>query len=267
MFLLLTIIMVTTFGSVNNQNLKGGSFIYEHIRELSFSEREEYLKDLFFEGNIPKFFFEYREVVTNQKDANGVKRELRFFVSPTYLSVGVDDDYYITPLSPMLAQQIAHKFNSSLPTPKLVDIIYESSDLKLEPFNYIPRGRRNETEDLMYEHSKVIQAQIKASGGSYDTFVAGVKKDIVISSKLADSTRNRHVTIYGWHRLNAKPIQPVSNVHINTYVDYSHGARFISKELYIDNKLYNYEDVLRDPILSALLNYDSYPLSKVEYDY
>lgn len=247
------------------QEVPAGTEFYEMVREMEFAEREQLIYEQFQSGNFPDFLIDYRELTTQQTDAAGKMRTLTLFVSPQYLTIGNEKDHFIIPVGPATAQKIALEHNAFLPTPKIVDMIYESADLKLEPFTYIPRGNRNETPDIQYEHSKVIQAQIKAAGLPSNTFVAGHKKDIVISPLLGDKRRQNHVTIYGWHLLDGKPIQPVTNIHNNTYVDYSHGARLISRRVVIDDKEYDYEEVLKDKILYPLLIDSQEPLKTTRY--
>ena len=244
-----------------------GSEFYETMRTLEFAEREAMITSELLSGNMPSFILGFIEITTIQKDAKGAEHSATIFVSPDYLSVGDSTDYFIVPMGPLSAQTIADRYNALLPTPKVVDIIYEYSVLKLEPFNYIPRGNRNETPDILYDHSKVIQTQMKAAGYAPGTFVAGTKKDIVISSKLSDTRRTHHVTIYGWHRLNGKAIQPVTNVHIDIYVDYSHGVRLVSERVVIDGAEYRYSDILKDPLLHTLLSNEEESLKEVRYKY
>ncbi|WP_081209031.1 hypothetical protein [Salegentibacter sediminis] len=255
--------LVLSTGTLSAQ--KSGSEIYEQIRLLDFEEREALISKELLSGNFPEFLLDWEEIITIQKDASGQTRKLSLFVSPDYLSVGNIEDYFIIPISPMTAQKVANKYNASPPTPKVTDIIYRHAELKIEPFNYIPRNNRNETVDIFYDHSQVIQAQIKAAGFSAGSFVAGSKKDIVISHKLSDSTRSRHVSIYGWHKLNGKPIQPLYNGHINTYVDYSHGARLISNHVLVDGKEYDYRDILQDKNLFKLISDEKEALAKTTY--
>ena len=47
-----------------------------------------------------------------------------FFVAPDYLAVGTDEDYLLTPMTPMIAQRIADRLGCTLPTRKMVDDIY-----------------------------------------------------------------------------------------------------------------------------------------------
>ena len=253
------------FGSLFSQVTKVDSPFYEQIRTLSFEEREALIFKEISSGNIPDYLKSFVTVKTVQKDAKGRKHKVTLFVKPDYLSIGTNLNSFIIPMGPITAQRIADTLNCSLPTPKVVDIIYVNSELKLEPFNYIPRGNRSETPDILNDHSRVIFAQIKAAGKKPGVFVAGTKKDVVISSKLNDPERTHHVTIYGWHKLDGKAIQPVYNHHIDIYVDYSHGIRLISNRVLIDGKEYNYREVLKDPILYSLLSDEPEPLVKTSY--
>ncbi len=243
----------------------GGSVFYENIRNLPFEEREQAIFEQFEQHNLPEFLFQYVRIDTVLADAHGKQRKVIFYVSPDYLSIGTNSDYFIMPMGPVTAQKAADLFEASLPTPKIVDMVYERAVLKLEPFSFIPRGNRNETPDILYDHSKIIQAQIAAAGYKQGVFVAGTKKDMVISSKLADTARTRHVSIYGWHKLDGKPIQPLSNIHINTYVDYSHGARLISNRVLIDGVEHDYREILQDSVLHTLLSNENEPLQKTSY--
>lgn len=259
------LVFVTTFGSLYSQSSKSGSQFYEEMRNLPFAEREDLIVKEITSGNIPEFLKKFVSVKIVQRDSSGRKHKVTFFVTADYLAVGNNLDYFTIPMGPVSAQKIADSMGASLPTPKVVDIIYEKSKLKLEPFNYIPRGNRNETPDILNDHSRVIQAQIKASGNTPGIFVAGTKKDIVISSKLSDPKRTHHVTIYGWHRLSGVAIQPATNVHIDIYVDYSHGVRLISNRVIVDGKEYEYRKLLSDPLLHTLLSGEKEPLLRTSY--
>ncbi|EKD30660.1 MAG: hypothetical protein ACD_77C00495G0002 [uncultured bacterium] len=264
-FFISFLVFVTTFGPLYSQSPKSGSQFYEEMRNLPFNEREDLIVKEITSGNIPDFLRRFVPVKTVQKDSEGRNHKITLFVTADYLAVGNNLDYFTVPMSPVSAQKIADSMGASLPTPKVVDIIYEKCELKLEPFNYIPRVNRNETPDILNDHSRVIQAQIKASGNSPGIFVAGTKKDIVISSKLIDPKRTHHVTIYGWHRLNGVAIQPPTNVHIDIYVDYSHGVRLISNRVIVDGKEYEYRKLLSDPLLHTLLSGEKEPLLRTSY--
>ena len=264
--ILLVAILLITGTNMFAQVKKGDSPFYEKIRELSIEEREKLICQEIISNNIPEYMKGFVTIKTVQKDALGKKHKITLYVKPDYLTVGKGISSFIIPMTPKSAQIIADTLNCSLPTPKIVDIIYNNAELKLEPFNYIPRGYRNTTPDIFYDHSRVIYAQIKASGKSPGILVAGTKKDVVISSLLSDSKREGNVIIYGWHMPDGKPIQQVYNGHISSYVDYSHGIRLISNKVLVDGKEYNIRDILKDPILFPLLSNEPKPLAKVRYD-
>ena len=60
------------------------------------------------------------------------------------------------------------------------------------------------------------------------------------------------------------PIQPLTVVHVDWYVDYSHGVRPLRRIVRVDGREMDYEDVLRNPKLSALLS-DEGPIARPRY--
>jgi len=242
-----------------------GSVVYEQIRTLPLDEREKAITAAFIAGNIPEWLRLGVRIDLEAADKNGDLHQVTFWALPDYLAFGSDTDFFRIPMSPLSAQLIADAWDASMPTPQMVDIIYEQAVCKLAPFNYKPRGRRNEEVDLFYDHSKVISAQQFASGTPYGTFTVGTKKDIVIGDRLSDTSRVNHVTIYGWHTLDGKPIQPAYNGHINNYIDYSHGVRLVSQRVLVDDKLFRLEALLADPLFYTLLSRDPEPLKKPHY--
>lgn len=131
-------------------------------------------------------------------------------------------DYYQvdgvrTPLTYPEALAIAEEKGWDLPTPDLVDAIWNAADLKLTPLPMTP-DETMASESVIITHDYLIDQQI---GGRKFDLVAGHKKDVV------QQQMPGRVTIYGWHRTNGSPIQPVSSVHSEWYYDYSHGIRFV----------------------------------------
>ena len=242
-----------------------GSLFYEQIRALPLVLREEAIAEECICGNIPEWLRHGVQIDIEAADKNGTVHQVTFWALPDYLAVGSDSDFFRLPMSPLSAQRIADAWDASLPTPQMVDIIYERARCKLDPFTYKPRGHRSEEVDLFYDHSKVISAQQFASGTPYGTFTAGVKKDIVICDRLPDTSRVNHVTIYGWHTLDGKPIQPVTNLHSNNYIDYSHGVRLVAQTVLVDGAVFRLEEVLAHPRYYTLLSRDPLPLGKPHY--
>jgi hypothetical protein len=84
--------------------------------------------------------------------------------------------------------------------------------------------------------------------------LSGHKKDVVLTNLL--HKRPNRIAIYGWHRLNGEPIQPLSTVHGAHYADYSHGIRLVSQSVWIDGEPCSIFDVLQDQGLAPLLAYE-----------
>ena len=92
--------------------------------------------------------------------------------------------------------------------------------------------------------------------------VAGVKKDVVVTNRLAE--KPNRVAIYGWHKLDGKPIQPLSIVHSESYVDYSHGIRLMKRTVVVDGKPRDVRHALYSADLRDLLS-DEGPIVRPAY--
>jgi hypothetical protein len=64
------------------------------------------------------------------------------------------------------------------------------------------------------------------------------------------------VAIYGWHKPDGKPIQPLYAGHAAYYVDYSHGIRLVSRTVTLDGKERDLLELLADRNTSALIGED-----------
>ena len=101
----------------------------------------------------------------------------------------------------------------------------------------------------MWQHHLMIEGQRKSRKG----LIAGIKKDIILTDRLEQNYKPNRVAIYGWHKLDGKPIQSIYTGHVNWYVDYSHGVRLIYNKVLINKKWIHYEDVLNDKALRNFL--------------
>ncbi len=70
---------------------------------------------------------------------------------------------------------------------------------------------------------------------------------------LNQNGKKDRVAIYGWHKLDGLPIQPLYTGHVNWYVDYSHGIRLVYETVWVNGKAMNYKEVLKDPQLKKLI--------------
>ena len=229
------------------KHAEGGMAIMNRISELPRDKREEVLLSEFKQGNLPEFLRGFKTIRARATDSKGREHTAVYEVMPDYLAVGSDKDFVRTPLTPMTAQPIADAFGCSLPTRKMVNDIYEQAEVKLEPK---PLTEKREAVETFIQHNSIIEGQ--KAGKPLGELVAGIKKDVVITNMLLE--RPDHVAIYGWHKLDGTPIQPLTTVHINWYVDYSHGIRLVKRSMLVDGNPRDIRDVLADPELCVLLS-------------
>ena len=102
---------------------------------------------------------------------------------------------------------------------------------------------------IMYHHHLIIEGQRKNQPG----LIAGIKKDVVITGKIPRDPKPNRVAIYGWHKPDGSPIQPLYTGHVDWYVDYSHGIRLVKRQIKVNGKMMDYTDVLKHPVYRALL--------------
>mgnify|MGYP000856635634 FL=1 len=242
-----------------------GSDFMKRISDLPVEEREEEIFHAAASGNIPGFL---RQTVTLKgvfSDLNGTPHTLEYEVMPDYLAIGSDDDFCRIPMTPGTAQKLADLFGGALLTSKLSDHIWANAEVKLVPFNYVPVGNANELVEKFVDHNAQIEKQFSEAGGRYGQLVAGIKKDVIISSRIAE--RSDRVVIYGWHKTDGKPIQPVYSGHIWWYVDYSHGIRFMNAQVLLDGIPVLVSDLLKDPVLFRVITNEENPSDKTSYPY
>jgi len=166
-------------------------------------------------------------------------------------------------MNPHTAQRLATLFGASLITSKLSDHIYEAAEIKLPPFPYKPVGNANELVDKFVAHNTQIEKQKAEVKGKNGQLIAGIKKDVILSARIA--TLPNKVVIYGWHKPDGKPIQPVYSGHVDWYVDYSHGIRLINNQILLDGKSVLFTDILRDPVLFKIFSDEDAPMSQPYY--
>ncbi len=242
-----------------------GTQFMNSVINMSFADRENAILNQLYTGNVPYFLRELKSLTGSFQDVGGTTRSVNYHVMPDYLSIGADSNYCRVPMGPITAQRVADFFGMSMPTRKLVNHIYSNTDIQLAPVTYAPVGSQNEGVPKFIEHNTAIENQLEAAGASLGQLVGGTKKDVVLSNLIIDSNRPGHVTIYGWHQLNGSPIQPLTNIHTNTYVDYSHGIRFLDKRVAVDGETRSAQSILRDPTQYTLLSDESGLMTQPTY--
>ena len=221
-------------------------------------------------GNIP-YFLRQLTPISLDIELNGLSYSLSFYVTPDYMALGSNDDYFIMPMTPIIAQDIANSLGLSLITKKMVDHIWQHSELKLAP-TPIPPNPEMITIPVFADHNEIISAQRLDVLDLFPlgSLVAGHKKDVVISNQILENQNK--VVIYGWHQSNGQAIQPLYSGHVNWYADYSHGIRFALDKCILNGEVKKLSDILKDPDLYHLLSDEdgpmimtNYPVDKLSY--
>ena len=240
-----------------------GSQLVSLLAPLSLAAREDRIFQEIMSGNVPAFL----RTLVKVTYAQGGK-SISVWTTPDYLSLGSDDDYFLIPMTPILAQRIANELDCSMPTKLLVDRIYSAASLKLRP-QPIPWSAEMVTIPVFSQHNDSVHALRDPHLPTHPvgTLVGGHKKDVIISHKIYSELKTNvpsPVVIYGWHQLNGIPIQPVYNGHVDWYADYSHGIRLVSDSMQVDGEWMLYRTLVADGALYTLVA-DAGPITKPYY--
>lgn len=229
-----------------------GAEFYKTAFPFKWQQRDSFVLREIFAGNIPTFLKKFIPVHVQIKDSStGKIIRAIYYVAPDYLSVGTNEDWARINITPYAAQKIADSFQCFLPTKKMVDDIYKAAKVKLEP---VPMYAFRDSTPTMYHHHLIIEGQRKGRKG----LIAGIQKDVVISGKISRDPKPDRVAIYGWHKLDGTPIQPLYTGHVYWWVDYSQGIRLIYRKIKVNGKWMDYIDVLKDPQLKKLICDEEY---------
>jgi hypothetical protein len=226
----------------------GGHAFGQQIRGLPDDEREARIRQELLTGNIPDFL---RRLVPVRLSAPLLQVEVVICAAPDYLAIGSDDDFLLIPMRLGTALTAASHFGFTLPTPHMVDAIYAQAPVHFVP-QPLPAGNEMRSTEYSLHHNELIGAQRAALEAPLGTLSAGDKKDLVLTNRLWSHLDR--VAIYGWHLTEGKPIQSLSTVHGWRYQDYSHGARLISTQVFIDDRRKSIFEVMQDPRLAAALS-------------
>lgn len=229
-----------------------GTDFAQKISALDLAAREKIITDEIFAGNVPTFLRQFCAVTVTNVSA-GLTNVATFFAAPDYLAIGSDENYLLIPISPNTAQRIADSVGCVLPTRKMVDEIYAAAAVKLTP-SPIPPSPAMTTVPVFVQHNETVGTQRAAFFNSqpFGALVAGHKKDVVISARLAGMTNK--VAIYGWHQTNGVPVQPLYLGHTAAWVDYSQCIRLILQTMIVNGAQKPVAAVLADPKLCGLIS-------------
>ena len=157
-----------------------GSAFIASLARLSREEREAAIRRELFAGNIPSFLRKLRSVEVAAVGSDSAKHTIAYDVMPDYLAIGSDQDFVRMPMTPYTAQDFCDAFGFVLPTRKMVNDIWAAATTHLDPR---PLTVMRESPSTFLQHHRIIEEQLK--GVERGTFVAGIKKDVVVTSKLS----------------------------------------------------------------------------------
>ncbi len=236
----------------------GSAFLQANARATG-AERERAILREVLTGNVPEFERRLARVVLTAPERTGARGEI--WVIPDYLAIGSDADFVRMPMSARTAQKIARATGCVLPTPRLVDAIYEAAAGKLTSPTMAP-GPEMTHVAYFVAHERAVEERRREAGIRAGVLTAGHKKDIVLTKRLRAAPGR--LAIYGWFREDGSRIQPVSTVHDDEYVDYSNGTRLVDSMMRVDGVPRSLASVLEDPALWPLVS-DEGPTPIPEY--
>ena len=239
-----------------------GSQFVNHVAVMGSVSRDSVAFKEISEGNMPSWLTRPVTVTDTFADADGILHQVTFYTLPDFIAIGSDDDFFRVPLLPGTAWKIAELYGAILPTCKMSHIIHRFSEVKMEPHPMTPDSTMT-TVPVFARHDSIIEAQRIEKGEAIGHLIAGHKKDIVITNRM--NTESGRLYIYGWHYPDGKPIQQLTGVHYDGYVDYSHGTRLVLDTAIVDGKKCSIKELLGHPVLYALFSDEDGPFTNMGY--
>ena len=227
-----------------------GSEFANKTRGWKGAARQRAAVDELIRGNLPAFLRTLHPVTMKHRLSDGRQVDAMIWVSCDYLSIGSEADFLRIPLTRPSAVAVAAQFDCVLPTRRIVDAINDQAEFRFTPQPLPPR-REMRSSEYYARHNALLEEQRR--GRPLGELLAGHKKDVVLTNRLLGPER---IAIYGWHKRDGKPIQPLSTVHGADYADYSHGVRLVYGSICIDGKEHSLLDVLADPKLAPIVTHE-----------
>ena len=224
------------------------------IQGMDRPTREQAFLDALLAGHVPDSMRTFVVLNADFKDKQGTQHTLQVQVLQDYLTIGTNEDRFRVPLSPLTAQKVADAWACVFPTYELVDAIWRvAAKIPPQPWGP-PYDATMMSTDRMVAQSAKIDATMAHLGIDRASLVAGHKKDVILTVQLA--THPKSVSIYGWTQSNGVPIQglPLYMGHENTYADYSHGNRMVSRDCLLDGQPDDLGRILMDPNLCVAVS-------------
>lgn len=150
------------------------------------------------------------------------------------------------------AQRIADQLHAILPTPRVLQLIWEQAGVRLDPCT-LPADATMASTARMVQHSKCVDERIAGRKG----LVANEGKHWVLTNKIAGKANL--AANYGWFVKGRRPIQTVGTRHDTAHTDYSQIVRLVKPIIKVDGRDVDIRQVGRSPELWGLVS-DEGPL-------
>jgi hypothetical protein len=225
-----------------------GSAFAEQVESLDLDAREAAIFAEIQRGNFPEFQRKFWQVPIQSELPDGRQLVGMLEVMPDYLAVGGDADFLRMPMRPQTAHRIAALFGCVIPTRKMVDAIDAAATVRFTP---APLTEDRELVAAFVLANSKTEAQ-RTDKQPLGELSCGAKKDIVLTPRIFE--RPERLAIYGWRHPDGSVIQPLTIVHWDRYVDYSHGVRLVRDTVVVDGKRVPIKELLVDPGRCALVS-------------
>ena len=182
------------------------------------------------------------EVPTRHGDHEG-----RLFVAADALRVGHAEDAIRVNATAETTQHIADHLGTVLPTSRICDLVWQHAHVRLTPSTQVPDAQMANT-DRMVRHSREVDAKRRGRCG----LIANVGKHWVLSNRLQG--RPGTAANYGWFRADGSPIQTLGIQHNIQHVDYSQVIRLVRRDMIVDGRVRDIQEVGADPDLAGLVS-------------
>jgi hypothetical protein len=263
--------------------MRTGTEIGQPLIGKAGAEREALIWAAIVKKEFPSYTGAWEEIRIRDVDAKGVPHDLILRVAPRYFELGTDSDPIFMPMWPETAQRLANTFNATLPSEKIVDLIWNNTEVRLPigppPGFKIPGPAMEETPSWI-AHSQIVGKML--SNYRFGVMSGGYK-DVVVGPGLDGSRVAIYSTPFSgtgdlrpyapelvddpWNpgkKFHPPRHQPYSTIHAAKYSDYSHGIRLISRNANLDGREVDLASIFLDPVLSVLVSdqgnfYPSFP--------
>ena len=150
------------------------------------------------------------------------------------------------------AQRIADQLHAILPTPRILQLVWEQAAVRIEPCT-LPPDEKMASTARMIQHSNCVDKRIGGRAG----MVANEGKHWVLSNRIAG--KDNLAANYGWFIRGRRPVQTVGTRHDTAHTDYSQILRLVKPIINVDGRDIDIRHVGRSPELWGLVS-DEGPL-------